>query len=725
MSLFHRDDSNKPTRLIGFVQDITEIKSVESRLVESEKRFRSLVQELSNTGVVLFDPDLIVFLVEGGNSSKNPRGDNLLGLPVSDVLEQIIGDPPHELIPSLKDVFKGNSHRYEKLADKESFTLSLVPLRNNDNEIYAGMAVIQEITQQVHTAQKLTTLADQLKLLNQMGQVVVSNTDPHHIFKEVLEKVREMVGAQGVFILLENYGRLIIEAQVEENYLDLRGLEVSLTESIAGEVWRTQCGMILSGEECRQRVFKPLVKSLGYTPKSFLAVPITWQDQKFGVIDAIHFEEGKFTQEDLNLTESAAAWTAIALNNSYQHQQMERRVIESELTLKLLEEILSARLTLDSVLQHVVDAGNTIVPSVDWAAIHLFNEHDNRLHLEAAAGINVPSEEYMLDFGQGIAGRVLESGHLINVADVSQDARVVSFPRASHAHSLLVAPIKNRDSAGIGTITLQSSNPGQFTSDDENLLLLLAHQAGLAIENARLYENIIYRQQVTQIQREHLRLLAHQMVTAQEDERERIARELHDEAGQSLTALKISLEMLSNSMPSEMQEIRQTIKDAAEQAGLTMDNIRSLAHNLRPPALDRLGLNLALEGLCRQFESMTHLKVLYDGIEVPRLPRSHEINLYRFVQEALTNIVKHANASEVRVWMDTQTGQIEIHVQDNGQGMQINPLDIDYGLQEGMGLASMEERLNIIDGKLEVRSVLGKGTHLRASVALRLREDLA
>lgn len=106
MSLFHRDDSNKPTRLIGFVQDITEIKSVESRLVESEKRFRSLVQELSNTGVVLFDPDLIVFLVEGGNSSKNPRGDNLLGLPVSDVLEQIIGDPPHELIPSLKDVFK-------------------------------------------------------------------------------------------------------------------------------------------------------------------------------------------------------------------------------------------------------------------------------------------------------------------------------------------------------------------------------------------------------------------------------------------------------------------------------------------------------------------------------------------------------------------------------------------------------------------------------------------
>jgi PAS domain S-box-containing protein len=722
-----RDDSNRPTRVIGIVQDITEIRSLETRLFESEKRFRYLVQELPNTGVVLFDPDLIVSLAECGNSIKNPNGDKLLGLPVSDVLGQIIGDRLEELelIPSLRDVFKGKPHRYEKLADKESFTLSLVPLRDDKHMIYSGMAVIQDITHQIQTAQRLSTLADQLKLLNQMGQVVVSTIEPLRIFREVLEKVREMVGAQGVFILLEKNGHLIIEAQDEKNYLDLTGLEVSSTESIAGEVWRTQRGMILSGKECSKRVFKPFVKSLGYTPHSFLAVPITWQDQKFGVIDAIHIDEGKFSQEDLKLIESAAAWTAIALNNSFQHKQMERRVVESEITLKLLEEILSASLTLDSVLQHVVDAGNTIVPSVDWAAIHLFNEQDNRLHLEAAAGINVPSEEYTMDFGQGIAGRVLESGRLINVADVNQDARVVSFPRASHAHSLLVAPIKNRDSVGIGTITLQSSSPGQFTSDDENLLLLLAHQAGLAIENARLYENVIKRQKVLQIQREHLRLLTHQIVTAQEDERERIARELHDETGQSLTALKISLEMLSNSLPSEMREVRQTIKDAAEQAGLTMENIRSLAHNLRPPALDRLGLNLALEGLCRQFGSMTHIQVIYNGIEVPRLPRSYEINLYRFVQEALTNIGKHANASEVRVWMDTQTGQIEIHVQDNGKGIQINPLDIEYGLQEGMGLASMEERLNIIDGKLEVRSVPGKGTHLRASVTLRLRDDLS
>jgi signal transduction histidine kinase len=161
------------------------------------------------------------------------------------------------------------------------------------------------------------------------------------------------------------------------------------------------------------------------------------------------------------------------------------------------------------------------------------------------------------------------------------------------------------------------------------------------------------------------------------------------------------------------------LDEAAEQAGVTLENLRSIAHNFRPPALDRLGLNLALAGLCQQFESMTQILTVYKGIELPRLTSSHEINLYRFVQEALTNIAKHADATEARVWLDTQTGQLEIHVYDNGKGMQVNRL---REIHEGMGLTSMEERLNIIDGRLQVNSTPGQGTHLCAVVDLSLRE---
>ena len=117
------------------------------------------------------------------------------------------------------------------------------------------------------------------------------------------------------------------------------------------------------------------------------------------------------------------------------------------------------------------------------------------------------------------------------------------------------------------------------------------------------------------------------------------------------------------------------------------------------------------------------LQFIHEGIELPRLTSSFEITLYRFVQEALTNIAKHAEATDVRVWLDLQTGVLQIHVQDNGKGMKYNPLALENENQAGMGLAGMEERFDIIDGKLEVQSELAKGTHLCASVALHLREE--
>jgi len=722
--VFH-NDSAEPVKLIGTVQDITDLISLENQLLESEKRYRYLVQELPNIGVVLYDPELIVFLVEGDDFiKKNSSDKELRGMSVTQFLVEILGETPDlNDLDLFKSVFEGKTHSFEQITGEKCFSVSYLPLRNNNNAIYAGMAVIQDITQRVRVAEKLRKLANQLSMLNHMGQLVVSHRNTQYIFREVLKSIRRLIDAENVFIFLENKGNLLIKAQNPEGPMVLVGEGMPVSDGIAGEVWRNQQSVLLTGQSCRKKLFKPLADRLGYIPLSFLAVPIIWQEQKFGVFEAVHSGEDRFTQDDLELLESVAAWTAIALNNTLQHQRMERSMSESEITARLLEEILNARLSLESVLQHIVEAGKAIIQSVDWAAIHLYDERENKLRLEALAGIYVPAEEYSLGYGQGIAGRVLESGQLINVADVSKDARVASYPLESHASSLLVAPINNHEGVVIGTITLQSSKPNQFTSADEKLLLLLAHQSGLAIEKARLYEAVEYRRQIAQIQSEQLRQLTRQLVTSQEDERARIARELHDEAGQSLTALKISLELLMDSLPSEMQEVRDALKDAADQAGTTLENIRGIAHNLRPPVLDRLGLNRALEGLCEQFESKTQTHTIYKGFELPRLPSTHEIILYRFVQEALTNIAKHADASEVQIWLDVRTGMIELHVKDNGKGMSINPLEIKDDEQEGMGLASMTERLNIINGILDVQSTPGKGTHLRACVALRLRES--
>ncbi len=454
------DDKNNPMQVIGTVQDISEIKSLENRLLESEKRYRYLVRELPHTGVVLYDRELIVFLVEGDDFVQVSAGENSpIGQPVSAFLTKILGEAPElDDLVYFKEVFEGKTHSYEKLSGERCFSVSYIPLRNNENEIYAGMAVIQDITQRVRVAEKLSNLASQLKTLNHMGQLVVSNRNTAYIFKEVLASIRQIVEAQDIFIFLEQNGQLVIKAQNEGDSLSLIGEGMPVTDGIAGEVWRSQESILPSGEECLTKLFKPLADRLGYSPRSFLAVPITWQDRKFGVFEAVHREEAMFTQEDLTLLESVAAWTAIALNNTKQHERMERALSESDITAKLLEEILNARLSLKSVLQHIVDAGKSIVRSVEWAAIHLLDERDKQLHLEALAGVYVPPEKYILSYGQGIAGRVLASGQLINVADVSEDERVAGYPRESQAHSLLVAPIKDRDGNVTGTITLQSPN---------------------------------------------------------------------------------------------------------------------------------------------------------------------------------------------------------------------------------------------------------------------------
>ena len=715
------DDPDESAKVLGTVQDITDLMSLENKLLESEKRYRYLVQELPNTGVVLYDPELTVFLVEGDDFVKVYPS---CGIPVAQLLVKILGVTEAEINLDLcKSVFAGETNSFEQISGEKCFSVSYVPLRNNDNETYAGMAVIQDITQRVRVAEKLTRMANQLRMLNRMGQLVVSNRNTETIFTEVLKSLRQLTDAENVFIFLENNGDLLIQAQNPAGPNNLVGKGMPISAGIAGEVWRTQTCTLLSGEECRQKRFQPLADQLSYPARSFMAVPITWQDQKFGVLEAVHSQEDKFIREDLNLSESVAAWAAIALNNALQHQRMERSLSESEITARLLEEILNAKLSVESVLQHIVEAGKEIVQSVDWAAIHLVDERKNQLRLEALAGVYIPAEQYTLGYGQGIAGRVLQFGQLINVADVGQDARVAGYPSENHASSLLVAPINNHEGTVIGTITLQSSKPNQFTSQDENLLLLLAQQSGLAIEKARLYETVENRRRLAQLQSEQLRKLTHQLVTSQEDERARIARELHDEAGQSLTALKIALEFLTNKLPPEMEEARETLQDAAGQAGKTLENLRAIAYNLRPPSLDRLGINQALASLCKQFEANTQIRTDYQGYEVPRLPESHEITLYRFVQEALTNIAKYADATEAQVRLSVKTGTVDIDVRDNGKGMPTSSLDDQDDHLKGMGLASMKERMNIINGHLEIQSAPGKGTHLHASVALRLREN--
>jgi len=196
-------------------------------------------------------------------------------------------------------------------------------------------------------------------------------------------------------------------------------------------------------------------------------------------------------------------------------------------------------------------------------------------------------------------------------------------------------------------------------------------QAEVAILQSRdqLEERVKERTADLLASQSQLRQLTNQIVTAQEGERHRLSRELHDDAGQTLISLKYSLASTLNELPDSQSLIRQRLSDSMEIIDQTMARIRKIAHSLRPPVLDVGGINLSLQDCCQEFMERTQLPVDYHGEDIPELPDEISISLYRFVQEALTNVLKHAQATEVKVRLTYRNQQISLSVSDNGRGI--------------------------------------------------------
>ncbi len=242
-------------------------------------------------------------------------------------------------------------------------------------------------------------------------------------------------------------------------------------------------------------------------------------------------------------------------------------------------------------------------------------------------------------------------------------------------------------------------------------------------EKARLLEKVQKQHEQLRALAEQRRQLARKVILAQEEERYRVSRELHDEAGQALTALKVSLEMMLAELPLTQEQgdtaksFQRRIAGALALCETTMAQIRILAHDLRPAALDDLGLNLTLEGFCRDFVERTQLRIDYFGQELPTMPGEVEICLYRFLQEALTNVARHAHAQRVVVKLDCQGDSVTLSVEDDGLGFEGLVGKGSPHPAKGIGLLGMQERLESLGGRLQIETAPGRGVRLTARVA--------
>jgi signal transduction histidine kinase len=233
----------------------------------------------------------------------------------------------------------------------------------------------------------------------------------------------------------------------------------------------------------------------------------------------------------------------------------------------------------------------------------------------------------------------------------------------------------------------------RFSDNDQRLAETFAGRAAIAVDlNQRIARDALRR-----------------VVDAQETERRRLARELHDETGQALTSILLGLKALEESVEEgAVGELRQLVVD-------TLQDVRRLAVELRPPVLDDFGLDAALERLTTAFGEQTGMPVQFESnVGDVRLPEDVETALYRIVQEALTNVVKHAQARNVSVVLRRTAESAVAIVEDDGQGF-----DPRSTRPDGFGVEGMRERVALLDGRLRVESRAAGGTTIAAEVPLR------
>jgi len=241
--------------------------------------------------------------------------------------------------------------------------------------------------------------------------------------------------------------------------------------------------------------------------------------------------------------------------------------------------------------------------------------------------------------------------------------------------------------------------------------------APLKDSEGRLIGAVETLQDITETKKaeEQIKLLSRQIIDIQERERESLSREIHDNIGQLLSALKMGLSRINKKMPDELSTIKDQLSELAYLVNKTIKEIRGLSHALHPPLIKDLGLISALEELCQEFKSYSEIKIKWNFEQIQKpLQSITNITIYRLFQEGLNNILKHSRATEAYLTLTSSENTINVIIEDNGVGFLVEDVFSLLKNTKSLGLISMRERLALIGGELKIISGPAKGTKLIA-----------
>lgn len=550
----------------------------------------------------------------------------------------------------------------------------------------------------------------ELRTLIALGQQVLGESELESVLERVLEVARDLTGARYAALGVLNERRDALErfltAGIDSE--TRRGLgEPPRGHGVLGELIREPRPLRLPDVGAHPRSYGFPVGHPRMT--TFLGVPILLRGEAWGNLYLTDKRGGEFTDTDELATSVLAEWASIAIANARRLEGVRRRRDELELTIGAMRataeisRALAGETDLGVVLELIAKRARALV-GADRVLI-LLDVGGHMRVAAAAGGIDRAVVGREFDGRDTVAGRVLTERRSQRLSGSSDHARL----RASGLDRLgvdatagLLVPLAFRSEAPGVLVALDPGQGDEFTSRDEGLLTSFATSAASAVVTARSVsiEQVRAREAAT------------------EEERRRCARDLHDETLQGLGALRVALSAARRS--TDPEQWRGALSDAVRELDTEIANVRGIISDVRPAALDELGTGAALEALASRMKPRGIAVELHTDLdyEAERAATRHteelETAIYRIVQEAVTNAIKHSRTDAVTVDVSESEGHVTVRVSDTGRGFE-------SAARAGLGLTGMRERVDALGGTLDIASKAGRGTRVVACLPARRR----
>jgi signal transduction histidine kinase len=418
---------------------------------------------------------------------------------------------------------------------------------------------------------------------------------------------------------------------------------------------------------------------------------------------------------------------SINRQNSTANSKTAKRLAQEAEIIAKIGRTIGSTLNINEVYEKFAKEAKKLIP-FNRVAINLINYGEGTVTAAYESGTAVPGRRvgYVHPLKKSFNEMILRTRspqilHPSSLEEMEKQFPAMGAVYRAGLRSMMGAPLISRNLV-IGTLHFRSKNARAYNDHHCRLAERIANQIAGAISNAQLYLEQELIQRALKKSEKELRLLSSHLLAAQEMERKRISRELHDEYVQALALLKLKITFIENGLNKNQDNLENECEQILRYIDQIIENVRRLIRDLRPPILEDFGLISALERLAAEFSKHYHV---YASVEADKMNGSFSLKfqemIYRIIQEAMNNIGKHAQARNVKIRIKKIKKKFHFIVEDDGKGFSVSQIKRLKPEEKGLGLISMEERARMLGGLFEIRSRKGKGTRLMLAVPVKMK----